>query len=376
VGKTKEQEKSKNPRGLFEKPPGSGVWWINYFDAQHKRRREKIGSKSNALKMRDIRKAQAHEGIKMPENLRARPVTVGQLAEDALVYSKANKPRSHRDDKSRMKAIKTAFQDREAEDIRPLDIEQWLASHEEWATATKNRYLALLKLLFRLGEVNGKIKTNAARLVRMRQENNAIVRYLNQHDPLPTKLPYLRRHRDEESRLRAVITKRFSRHMPELDIALNTGMRRGEQYGLVWANVNLENRVLTIPQSKSGKPRHIPLNALAVETFRGLLPNMAKNNRVFISTKRRSALESNRHWFGRAIAEAGIRDFTWHCLRHTFASRLVMAGVDLSTVRELMGHGTIGMTARYAHLAPKHTSDAIEKLTAYAPEFRVAVGRR
>ena len=60
--------------------------------------------------------------------------------------------------------------------------------------------------------------------------------------------------------------------------------------------------------------------------------------------------------------EAGLKDFTWYCLRHTFASRLVMAGVDLRTVAELMGHRTIQMTMRYAHLAPAHTLAAVEKL--------------
>jgi site-specific recombinase XerD len=100
---------------------------------------------------------------------------------------------------------------------------------------------------------------------------------------------------------------------------------------------------------------------------------MEKNNRVFVSKKRRAALEANRRWFERAIAEAKIRHFTWHCLRYTFASRWVMAGVDLSTLKDLMGHGSISMTDRYAHLAPKHYRDAIEKLTAYAPE---AAGRR
>jgi integrase len=173
--------------------------------------------------------------------------------------------------------------------------------------------------------------------------------------------------------LRAVITKRFQGHIPELDIALNTGMRRGEQYGLEWPNVNLENRVLTIPRSKSGKTRHIPPNAIALETFRRLLPNVEKNNRVFVSKKRRAALGGNRHWFERSVAEAGIQCFAWHCLRHTFASRLGMAGVNLSTVKDLMGHGSVFMTDRYAHLAPKHHTDAIEKLTAYAPE---TTGRR
>jgi site-specific recombinase XerD len=67
-------------------------------------------------------------------------------------------------------------------------------------------------------------------------------------------------------------------------------------------------------------------------------------------------------WFEPAVAEAGIKTFTWHCLRHTFASRLVMAGVDLRTVQQLMRHKTIQMSVRYSHLAPEHQLAAVEKL--------------
>jgi site-specific recombinase XerD len=73
-------------------------------------------------------------------------------------------------------------------------------------------------------------------------------------------------------------------------------------------------------------------------------------------------LTGYKHWFNPAVREAGIKDFTWYCLRHSFASRLVMAGADLRTVAELMGHKTIQMTMRYAHLAPAHTLAAIETL--------------
>src|SRR5271169_2635075 len=64
------------------------------------------------------------------------------------------------------------------------------------------------------------------------------------------------------------------------------------------------------------------------------------------------------------FANAKIAGFSWHCLRHTFASRLVMAGVDIRTVQELLGHKTIAMTVRYSHLAPKHTLAAVERLDA------------
>ena len=73
-------------------------------------------------------------------------------------------------------------------------------------------------------------------------------------------------------------------------------------------------------------------------------------------------LKGYKHWFDPAVREAGISFFTWYCLRHTFASRLVIAGVDLRTVAELMGHKTIQMTMPYAHLAPAHKLAAVEKL--------------
>ena len=69
-----------------------------------------------------------------------------------------------------------------------------------------------------------------------------------------------------------------------------------------------------------------------------------------------------RRWFEPVLADAKVLNFSWHCLRHTFASRLVMAGVDIRTVQELLGHKTIGMTVRYSHLAPKHTLTAVERL--------------
>jgi site-specific recombinase XerD len=84
-------------------------------------------------------------------------------------------------------------------------------------------------------------------------------------------------------------------------------------------------------------------------------------SRFFLSTDGKS-LAGYRHWFNGAVDEAGLKDFTWYCLRHTFASRLVMAGVDIRTVAELMGHRTIQMTMRYAHLAPAHNLAAVEKL--------------
>jgi site-specific recombinase XerD len=77
-----------------------------------------------------------------------------------------------------------------------------------------------------------------------------------------------------------------------------------------------------------------------------------------------------RGWFEFALKAAKIEDFTWHCLRRTFASRLVKAGVDIRTVAALMGHKTLQMTMRYAHLAPQHLADAVGRLVNFATDTK------
>jgi integrase len=159
----------------------------------------------------------------------------------------------------------------------------------------------------------------------------------------------------------AIIRAKCHEHEPELDIALHTGLRRGEQYALAWDCVDLVRRQLTVLRSKNGEIRHVPLNSDAVTAFRTLYDKSSSAGPVFVSL-RSDGLRNARHWFEGAVREAQIPDFTWHCLRHTFASRMVMAGVDLRTVQQLMGHKTIQMTCRYAHLAPEHQLAAVERL--------------
>ena len=132
-----------------------------------------------------------------------------------------------------------------------------------------------------------------------------------------------------------------------------------------WDRVDLDRLIVTIPNSKNGKTRHIPLNSTAVAAFKVLRQrSLASAGRVFVNMQG-ERLQGYKHWFEDAVSAAGIQDFTWYCLRHTFASRLVMAGVDLRTVAELMGHKTIQMTMRYAHLAPAHQRSAVERLVSF-----------
>jgi len=174
---------------------------------------------------------------------------------------------------------------------------------------------------------------------------------------------------EEEVRLRKIIALRYPIKLPEFEIALNTGMRRSEQYTYInWACVDFQRRDLFVPESKSGKSRHIPLNVPALAAFEALHEATGGQDPIFASRNGRESLRGPRHWFDGAIAEAKLNGFTWHDLRHTFASRLVMTGTDLRTVAELMGHRTIQMSMRYAHLAPEHKQAAVDRLTAFSPK--------
>ncbi len=341
---------TKKVRGVFEKLPGSEIWWICYFDADGRKRREKVGRKGAAIALYRKRKTEVMEGKKLPDKIRAKKVGFPELAEDALEYSRAHK-RSFGDDEIRMAKLRDWIGERSADSVNPQEIERWLCSRTDLKPATLNRYRALISLTYRLGMQNGKVSANPARLVRQRKENNARIRFLS---------------KEEELVLRQVVEAKHLVHLPELELALNTGLRLGEQYGLAWEYLDLERRTLTIPFSKNGESRHVPLNddaLLALEAAR-----MLSNGQPWVFLNRYGErLVSPREWFDPSVKEAGLHNFTWHCLRHTFASRLVMAGVDLRTVQELMGHKTIQMTVRYAHLAPKHELAAVQRLCDTGP---------
>lgn len=150
---------------------------------------------------------------------------------------------------------------------------------------------------------------------------------------------------------------------PMILLSINTGLRRGELFSLKWENINFDRATLTIEgmYAKSGKTRHVPLNTEAFQVLKEWHQQCDTNELVFPSKDNEPFNNVKKSWAG-LLTSAKIKDFRWHDIRHHFASRLVMAGVDLNTVRELLGHSDIAMTLRYAHLAPEHKAKAVEKL--------------
>jgi integrase len=357
-------------RGVYEKVPGSDSWWIRYVDAEGRYRREKAGTKSVAIDLYRKRKTEALQGKKLPERLRRRIVPFGELCDDALEQAKVN--HRHVNEIYRIKTLKKEFGSHGAESI-PMAAFRSYFELQAWKPESWNRMRTALFGVYRLGIENGKIIANPAKLLKRRKVSGGRVRFLNQYEPLETGVDYLKPLKTEAQRLRAVIERNYSEHLDEFEIALHTGMRRSEQYQRIdWSCVDLTRKDLHIPNSKNGQGRHIPLNTEARAAFErlrkarigeGPIP-IAPEGPIFIG-RRGERLLGPRHWFEDAVKKAGLRSLTWHDLRHTFASRLVMADVDIRTVAELLGHKNIQMTMRYAHLAPEHKLVAVERLARY-----------
>jgi integrase len=276
-----------------------------------------------------------------------------------------------------------SFRDVPLDRVTPADVENWRTARKKdrLSPATINRDLNDLRALFNRATKKWKVVTeNPLKDVEAeRVDRKPKVRYLtaDENDRLLGAL----RARDWKMRdLRATLNvKRTSRGVPPLPeygvftdhiepivlLALHTGMRRGEVFALRWEDVDLVDRRITVEgeDAKSGQTRHISLNATALRVLQGWGPR--PTGLVFPGEDGQPLVDIKTAWL-RLLRDAKIIGFRFHDLRHTFASRLVQAGVDLNRVRELLGHATMAMTLRYAHLAPEHGLDAVALLDKYS----------
>jgi integrase len=284
------------------------------------------------------------------------------------------------------------FQSKKLNDINAWVTEKWRTSRLKAGkkATTVNRDLDDLRAA--LGKaVDWKLLDAhpLAGVKRSKADDNAIVRYLDDEEEkrlraaLDAREERIRAERDRANAWRA---ERGYRTMPDLRrvayadhlkpmvlVSLNTGIRRGELFNLEWRDVKFQGervggRVvppqLTVrsESAKSRKVRHIPLNAEALAVLQGWRERRPEAEGLVFSGRNGDRLDNVRKaWLG-VLKEAGIKAFRWHDQRHHFASRLVMAGVDLNTVRELLGHADYKMVLRYAHLSPEHTAAAVAKL--------------
>jgi site-specific recombinase XerD len=349
-------KKPKSIKGVYEMPAESGIWWINYY-IEGRRFREKVGRRSDAITLYQRRKTDARMGVKMPEVRARRAVLFEEIAADALVYSKEHKA-SYPGDRSTVGKLLPVFGKLPLDEITPQTIKAYLDTRVDLTKTTINRYRGTISMIFQEAIRNGKAKANPARLVRLHREDNSRVRFITY---------------PEEAVIRTIIHERCPIHEPELTLALETGMRRGELYSLDWDRVDLDRRQLLLLKTKNGTARVVILTAAAASALEELRKRRSKDSPKVCLTRYGEPMISPRAWFELVMEEAvkknaSLHDVTWHIFRHTYISRLVMAGVDLRTVQELAGHKDIKMTVRYAHLAPAHKLAAVDKLAKYRRE--------
>lgn len=248
-----------------------------------------------------------------------------------------------------LKHFRTFFGDRTLAEITP----KLIVAYKTWRyaagvkPATINRELTCLKKAFNLAKREWEwCRDNPVSRVSMEKEANKRDRWLTE---------------EEETRLLAACPP----WLREIVIfALHTGMRLGEILALTWQGVDLFRRTVTVFRSKNGERRTIPINQTVLELLKDKARVRRIDSNLVFPSRTGTRIDGNhlRRAFRPAVKDAGITDFHFHDLRHTFATRLVQAGVDLYKVQRLLGHKSPIMTQRYAHHYPESLRDGVEIL--------------
>ncbi|MBU2541336.1 MAG: tyrosine-type recombinase/integrase [Candidatus Omnitrophica bacterium] len=331
-----------------------GNWWIDYY-ANGKRIRQKISSSKvlaeQVLKKRLVEVAE-NKHLDVRKELK---IKFEDFANEYLeLHSKPNNRSWQKSDLIIIQNLKKYFAGKYLYEVTPQDVERYKAKRiKEVSPATVNRALACFKSMYNRAIEWGKARDNPVLKVKLFKENNKRLRYLEKEEIIK-------------------LLAKCSKHLkPIVIVALNTGMRRGEILNLKWQDCDFRRGIIHLLNTKNGDKREIPMNE-KVKTALIRTKKHSESPYVFCNDKGEPYGNVRKSFFT-AMRKAGIINFRFHDLRHSFASHLVMSGVDLNTVRELLGHKSLKMTLRYSHLSPDHKKRAVDVLskrmdTIWSPE--------
>jgi integrase len=321
------------------------IWWIRYTGCDGKKRFE--SSKSTSFKIAENllihRKKEVMEGGNPYKRIKNH--TFQELANHYLSW--AARQKSFKSKKGFVKQLVLVFGNCQLRNITPMFIEQWQTERRTMnKPATVNRLLATLKHMFTKAmewDMLSEEILQKVRRVKLLPENNRRLRFLTVEE------------------CQALIDCSAPHLKPIVKVALHAGMRKSEILGLRWKNVDLKHGFILLDTTKNGERREIPIDITLEEMFNEM-PHSIESIYVFTDPKTGEPYKSVKKSFSTALRNAEIRDFRFHDMRHTFASHLVMAGIDLTTVKELLGHKSLTMTLRYAHLSKGHKVKALDVL--------------
>jgi len=226
-------------------------------------------------------------------------------------------------------------------------VESLMSSGRSGATA--NRYMAVIQHCFNyaMNELEW-MNTNPAMKVTKPTENRGRIRFLSD---------------DERERLLTACRDSSNPLLyPAVLLAISTGMRKSEQFNLKWVHIDLHEGRAILHDTKNGERRAISINGPALDELR-LMSKVRRidNDYVFYGRISGHPIDIRRP-FERALEAAGIENFRWHDLRHTFASYMAMDGATLPVLMDAMGHKTLDMIRRYAHLTEDHVSEQVASM--------------
>ena len=354
--------------GIYERKGRHGdvTYYIRYkFEGTDIK--ERVGRKSRgfnremareALKSRLGDMARGHFNL---EKMR-KPVPFSKLAERYREFASGYK-RGWYEEKYIVQEFDSLFGDTPLAQITTWQIEKWKSEKAKAVQQqTVNRSLTVIKHMFKKAVEWSMTKTNPATGVKRFTVVSERTRFLSADDVQAI----LQKCKED-------LTSPWL--YPLVKLALNTGMRQGELLSLEWKAVNFERDTINVLQTKTMRWKTISINTDALEALNWLQSNRYGDYLFMWPWGGMVGKTTVYDAFKRACKAAGIEDFHFHDLRHTFPSHLVMAGVDLLTVKELLGHKQINMTVRYSHLAPEHTAQAVAKLTGrFKPSEDLQVG--
>lgn len=321
------------------------VWWIDYYFKGERLREPVSKSRKEAMEALEARRGDIVRGRFELVAKDRRETTFEEFACEYLKHLKATR-RWWKGEVSRMKSLVRHFGKMPLAEISPYDVEKYKEMRRKKVSGSGiNREFALLKSMLNRASEWGfaKMAVNPVSKVGYFPERQ-VERILTD---------------DEAVRLVAACGPAVR---PVVITALNTGMRRGEILDLRWENVDFKRRFIRVERSKNGRSRKVPMNSqLAAE-----LGRLRENGTPFVFTQRAGErLKSIVTAFQTACRHAGIGHVRFHDLRHCFATNLVMNGVDLVTVKEILGHSDISMTVRYSHPSDERKMAAVECILAH-----------
>ena len=259
------------------------------------------------------------------------------------------KPRTRANYVTHLAAIKAHFgEDRYIDEVRKAHVAGFISELKKAGrkTPTIRRYLATLSSLFSFAERSGWIIQNPILHLDKRAipEAQPRTRFLS---------------RDEYRRLLAASSSHLR---PLIEMAVETGMRLEELLSLKWEQVDLERREVRLVLTKSKRPRMVPLSDKAVAVLVAGTRDRRASPYVFINSATGERYRTIQRAFRTVCRRAGLEDLRFHDLRHTFASWAVQSGVDLYPLSRILGHSTLQMTTRYAHLSTSHLHQVIKTM--------------